>query len=133
MMGAPLFGYNVSRIIHSGLNSGVKTGLCLCNEYLFFGLNEGKLETFTKICVAASLVTLHEDPTVRVRDKQADWKLLSKISRTAPDFVCVEAIFFQIQSQLLSILHKYIKVLLLRLTFLKACSHVFPPLLSVLF
>ena len=39
---------------------------------------------FTKICVAASLETLHEDLTVRIRDKQAAWKLLSKISRTTP-------------------------------------------------
>ena len=37
-----------------------------------------------KNCVAASLETLREDPTVRVRNKQAVWKLLSKISRTAP-------------------------------------------------
>ena len=43
-----------------------------------------KVEIFTKICVAASLETLREDPTVRIRDKQAVWKLLSKISRTAP-------------------------------------------------
>ena len=32
-----------------------------------------------------SLETLREDLTVRVRDKQAAWKLLSEISRTAPD------------------------------------------------
>ena len=50
----------------------------------FFGRHEGKLETFAKNCVAASLETLREDPTVRVRNKQAVWKLLSKISRTAP-------------------------------------------------
>ena len=50
----------------------------------FFGRHEGKLETFAKICVAASLETLREDLTVRVRDKQAAWKLLSEISRTAP-------------------------------------------------
>ena len=50
----------------------------------FFGRHEGKLETFAKNCVAASLETLREDPTVRIRDKQAAWKLLSKISRTAP-------------------------------------------------
>ena len=50
----------------------------------FFGRHEGKLETFAKICVVASLETLREDPTVRIRDKQAAWKLLSKISRTAP-------------------------------------------------
>jgi len=49
----------------------------------FFGRHEGKLETFSKICIAASLETLHEDPTVCVRDKQAVWKLLSEISRTA--------------------------------------------------
>jgi len=55
----------------------------------FFGRHEGKLETFAKICVAASLETLREDPTVHVRDKQADWKLLSEISRTAP--VCERA------------------------------------------
>jgi len=89
-MGVPLFGYNISRSIHSGLNSGVKTGLCFdsklrkCNEDLFFGRHKGKLETFAKICVAALLEILHEDPTVHVRDKQADWKLLNKISRTAP-------------------------------------------------
>ena len=41
-------------------------------------------ETFAKICVVASLETLREDPTVRIRDKQAAWKLLSKISRTVP-------------------------------------------------
>ena len=66
------------------------TGLCFhlklrkCNEDLFFGRHEGKLETFAKICVVASLETLREDPTVRIRDKQAAWKLLSEISRTAP-------------------------------------------------
>ena len=59
-MGAPLFGYNVLRCIHSGLNSGV-TGFCFysklrkCGEDLFSGRHEGKLETFAKICVAASL------------------------------------------------------------------------------
>jgi len=50
----------------------------------FFGHHEGKLETFTKICVAASLETLREDLTVCIRNKQAAWKLLSEISRTAP-------------------------------------------------
>jgi len=50
----------------------------------FFGRHEGKLETFAKICVAASMETLCEDPTVRVPNKQAVWKLLSEISRTAP-------------------------------------------------
>ena len=92
-MGAPLSGYNVSRGIHSRLNSGV-TGFCFdlklrkCSEdlfsFLFFGRHEGKLESFAKICVAASLETLREDPTVRVHDKQAVRKLLSEISRTAP-------------------------------------------------
>ena len=89
-MGAALFGYNVSRGIHSGLNSGV-TGFCFnlklrkCSEDLFFGRHEGKFETFAKICGEASLETLHEDPTVRIHDKQAVWKLLSEISRTTPD------------------------------------------------
>ena len=52
---------------------------------LFFGRHEGKLETFAKkiSCVAASLETLCEDLIVRVREKQAAWKLLSEISRTA--------------------------------------------------
>ena len=36
-----------------------------------------------KNCVAASLETLREDGS-HVRNKQAVWKLLSKISRTAP-------------------------------------------------
>jgi len=59
-----------------------------CSEELFvsfFGRHEGKLETFAKICVAASLETLREDLTVRVCDKQAALKLLSEISRTAPE------------------------------------------------
>ena len=102
-MGVPLFGYNVSgasaRGIHSGLNSGV-TGFCFdsklrkCSEDpFFFGRHEGKLEIFTKICrVAASLETLREDPTVRFRDKQAVWKLLSEISRTSP--ACVAFLFY---------------------------------------
>ena len=66
------------------------TGLCLgpelgkCSEDLFFGHHEGKLETFAKICVAASLETLRENLTVRVCDKQAALKLLSEVSRTAP-------------------------------------------------
>ena len=42
------------------------------------------METFAKKCVAASLETLHEDPTVRVCDKQTVWKLLSKIFTTTP-------------------------------------------------
>ena len=51
--------------------------------FFFFGRNEGKLETFAKIWVAASLETLREDLTIRICDKQAAWKLLSEISRTA--------------------------------------------------
>ena len=73
-MGAPLFGYNVSRGIHSVLNSGVNWPLFQlrkCSEYFFFGCHKGKLETFAKICVVASLETLCEDPTVHIRDKEA--------------------------------------------------------------
>ena len=58
------------------LNSGV-TGFCFklklkksCDD-LFFGCHEGKLETFTKICVAVSLETLREDPTIRTLQKSA--------------------------------------------------------------
>jgi len=89
-MGTPLFSYNVSRGIHSQLNSGV-TGFCFnsklrkYSEDLFFGHHEGKLETFAKICVAASLETLREDPTVRALQKSAT-KLLSEISRTTPAY-----------------------------------------------
>jgi len=36
----------------------------LSSEDLFFGHHEGKLETFAKICVVASLETPREDPTV---------------------------------------------------------------------
>ena len=36
----------------------------------FFGRHEGKLETFAKICVVASLETLREDPTVRICDTE---------------------------------------------------------------
>ena len=32
-----------------------------------FGRHEGKMETFAKICVAASMETLREDPTVTNR------------------------------------------------------------------
>ena len=70
------------------LNSSV-TGFCFnsklrkSSEDLFFGLHEGKLDTSAKICVAVLLETLREDPTIRIRDKLAAWKLHSKISRTA--------------------------------------------------
>ena len=83
----------VSRGIRSGLNSGV-TGFCFdskfdsklrkCSEDLVFWSPRRKIGGLHKICVAVSLETLREDPTVRVRDKQAVWNLLSEISRTAP-------------------------------------------------
>ena len=59
-----------------------------------FGRHEGKLETFAKICVTASLETLH---AVCVRDKQADWKLLSEISRTAPAQIYVSDSLWAVQ------------------------------------
>ena len=37
----------------------------------FFGRHEGKLDTSAKICVAASLETLREDPTVCILQKSA--------------------------------------------------------------
>ena len=67
MMGVLLFSYNVSRGIHSGLNSSV-TGFCFDSKlgnvvktfiYLFFWS--------PKNCVAASLETLREDLTARTR------------------------------------------------------------------
>jgi len=52
------------------LNSSV-TGFCFelkltesSDDLFSFGRHEGKLETFAKICVAASLKTLCEDPTI---------------------------------------------------------------------
>jgi len=67
------------------LNSGV-IGFCFdsklrkCSEDLFFGHHEGKLETFAKICVAMSLETLHEDPTVRALQKSATNRLFGNYS-----------------------------------------------------
>jgi len=37
----------------------------------FFGCHEGKLETFAKICVAASLETVREYLTIRALQKSA--------------------------------------------------------------
>ena len=71
--GCAPFGYKISRGIHSGLNSGVtgfsfgsKLRKCRVKTF-FFSFHEGKLETFAKIRVAASLKTLREDPTVCIR------------------------------------------------------------------
>ena len=89
-MGTPIFSYKVSRSIHSVLNSGV-TGFCFesklrkSSDDLFFGRHEEKLETFAIICVAASLETLHEDPTIRALQKSATTGCLETTSRTAPD------------------------------------------------
>ena len=63
-MGTPLFSYKVSQGMHSVLNSsvtgfGFESKLRKSNDVLFFGHHKGKLEAFTKICVAASLETLH--------------------------------------------------------------------------
>ena len=58
---------------------------CIEDLIKLFFWSEGKLETFAKICVAASLETLCEDPTICALQKSAAvWKLLSKISRIAP-------------------------------------------------
>jgi len=64
-MGAPPF--RLQHFTRHAYTAGwitVLTGLCFdsrlrkCSEDLFFGRHEGKLETFAKICVAASLETL---------------------------------------------------------------------------
>jgi len=69
----------------------VVTGLYLysklrkCSEDLFFLFwsPRRKIEDLRKnLC--CRVTALREDLTVRVRDKQAAWKLLSEISRTAP-------------------------------------------------
>jgi len=58
------------------LNSGV-TGFCFDSklrksiEDPIFWHHEGKLETFAKICIAASLETLREDPTICALQKSA--------------------------------------------------------------
>jgi len=92
-MGTPLFSYKVLRGTHSGLNSSV-TGFCFdtksrkCSEDFFFGRHEGKLETFAKnLCCSITgnpARRSHRTCTAKVCNKQAVWKLLSKISRTAP-------------------------------------------------
>jgi len=46
----------------------------------FFGRHEGKLETYAKICVAASLETLRKDPTVRALQKSATNRLFGNYS-----------------------------------------------------
>ena len=86
-MGAPLFSYKVSRSILGVLNSGV-TGFCFHSKLrksskdLFFlvATKENWRPSPAKICGAASLKTLREDPSVRALQKQAVWKLLSEIS-----------------------------------------------------
>ena len=96
-MGTLLFSYKVSWGIHSVLNSGV-TGFCFesklkkSSEDLFFGCHEGKLETFGKISIAASLETLHKDSTVHCKSPQQQ-AVLNEISRTAP--VCVYASYLK--------------------------------------
>ena len=47
----------------------------------FFGHHEGKLDTFAKICVTASLETLREDPTVRTLQKSATTGCLETTQR----------------------------------------------------
>jgi len=52
------------------------------SHYLLFlvTMHEGKLETFAIICVAASLETLQEDPTVRALQKSMTNRLFGNYS-----------------------------------------------------
>ena len=50
-------------------------------ETFFFGRHEGKLETFAKNCVAASLETLCKDPAVRVRENYSAKSLEPPLSK----------------------------------------------------
>jgi len=104
------------------LNSGV-TGFCFelklrkSSDNLYFGCHEGKLETFAKICVAASLETAHRSNhtcIAKVRDKRLFGNYTSKISRTVPAFV---HIVFGCSCRSLS---------------LNDCLHVGPPFLNYL-
>ena len=52
---------------------------------IFFGRHEGKLETFAKFCVAVSLETLREDPTVCALQKSATNRLFKNYSAKSPD------------------------------------------------
>jgi len=85
-MGTPLFSYKVSRSIHSVLNSGV-TGFCFdwklrkSSEDLFFGRHEEKLETFAKICAAASLETLRKDTNICILQKSTTTGCLETTQR----------------------------------------------------
>ena len=93
MMGVPLFSYKVSRGMHSGLNSSV-TGFCFdsklrkCSEDLFFWLPWRKIGDLRKnLCCSVtgnSAWRSHRTCTAKVHSKQAVWKLLNEISRTAP-------------------------------------------------
>ena len=54
----------------------------------FFGRHEGKLETFAKFCVAVSLETLREDPTLcalAALQKSATNRLFGNYSAKSPD------------------------------------------------
>ena len=90
-----LFSYKVSRGIHSVLNSGV-TGFCFksklrksSDDCFLFWSPQREIGDLRKTCVAVSLETLHEYPTIHALQKSATtgcWKLLSEISRTTPDY-----------------------------------------------
>ena len=55
----------------------------------FFGRHEGKLETFAKICVAASLDTLREDPTVCTLQKSCDKQAIMVWMKSLEPLLCV--------------------------------------------
>ena len=88
-MGASLFSYKVSRGIHSKLNGGV-TGFCFdlklrkCSEYFFWSSRRKIGDLCKNLCCSVTGNSARRSRNAKVCDKQAVWKLLSKISRTAP-------------------------------------------------
>ena len=91
-MGTPLFSYKVSQSIHSMLNSSVtgfrfESKLRKSSDDLFLVAMKENWRPSQNLCRSIT-ETLREDPSIRAMQspqQQAVWKLLSKISRTAPD------------------------------------------------
>jgi len=96
MMGTPIFSYKVSRGIHSVLNGGV-TGFCFelklrksSDDFFLVAMKENwrpsqkfVLQHHWKLCTKIQPYVYCQSPR-----QQAVWKLLSEISRTAPDVHC---------------------------------------------
>ena len=85
-MGTPFFSYKVSQGIHSMLNSSA-TGFCFesmlkkSRDDLFLVATKENWRSSQKICVGASLETLHEDPSLHALQKSATTGCLETTQR----------------------------------------------------